>query len=67
MRDPVPPGELGRLLLINAGLDVGYLLAGTVLYTRTRPLLRGFGMAILMHGLFLLVLDLYFWRQLVPN
>ena len=67
VRDPVPPEELGRLLLLNAALDVGYLAAGTVLYTRTRPLLRGFGVAILMHGLFLLVLDLYFWKQLVPG
>lgn len=51
IREPLSNEELAPILLINAGLDVGYLVAGLVLLTRTRPLLKGFGLAIVLQGL----------------
>lgn len=60
--DPVTEIEaFRRLLLVNAGLDVGYLVTGWILLTRTDPLVRGFGRAILIQGAFLMVLDLGWW------
>ena len=50
-----------RILLVNSGLDVVYLIVGVVLLLRTTPLVRGFGIAILMQGGFLLVFDLAWW------
>lgn len=55
MRGPTPPERLRRVLLVNAGLDVGYLAAGAVLVRRTRW--RGDGWAVLVQGAFLLALD----------
>ena len=50
-----------RLLLVNSGLDVVYLVVGVVLVLRATPLVRGFGAAILVQGGFLLVFDLAWW------
>lgn len=50
-----------RILLVNAGLDVIYLIVGVVLLLRAKPLVRGFGAAILVQGGFLLVFDLAWW------
>ena len=52
---PTGRRRLRRVLLVNAGLDVGYLLAGAGLVRRTRW--RGDGQAVLVQGAFLLVLD----------
>lgn len=52
---PTDRGRLRRVLLLNAGLDVGYLLAGASLLRCTRW--RGDGQAVLVQGAFLLVLD----------
>ena len=49
------PARLRRMLLVNAGLDVGYLAAGLWLSRRSRW--RGDGLAVLVQGAFLLVLD----------
>jgi hypothetical protein len=49
------PGRLRRVLLVNAGLDVGYLVAGAWLLRR--PRWRGDGLAVLVQGAFLLSLD----------
>ncbi|MGI8536250.1 MAG: DUF6992 family protein [Mycobacteriales bacterium] len=54
-KGPTDPGRLRRVLLVNAGLDVGYLAAGTWLVQR--PRWRGDGAAVLLQGAFLLVLD----------
>jgi hypothetical protein len=59
-RGPTDPRRLRRVLLLNAGLDVGYLVLGAALL-RTggghgRDL-RGDGAAVLVQGAFLLVLD----------
>lgn len=51
---PTGPRRLRTVLLVNAGLDVGYLAAGGRLL-RTRW--RGDGLAVLVQGAFLLVLD----------
>ncbi len=54
-RGPTDPARLRRVLLVNAGLDVGYLAVGAALVRRARW--RGDGWAVLVQGGFLLVLD----------
>ena len=54
-RGPTDPARLRRVLLVNAGLDVGYLAAGAWLVRDGRW--RGDGAAVLVQGAFLLVLD----------
>lgn len=56
------PARLRRVLLVNAALDVGYLGAGAALVRRTRW--RGDGLAVLVQGAFLLVLDATAARRL---
>jgi hypothetical protein len=54
--------NLRRLLWLNAGLDVGYMLAGWWLArTRgvTQPAWRGHGWGIIIQGGFLFLFDLY--------
>jgi hypothetical protein len=50
------------VLLVNAGLDVGYLAAGARLVRGDRW--RGDGLAVLVQGAFLLVLDSVAARRL---
>ena len=53
-----------KLLLFNAGLDVGYVLGGTYLTERARrpgvdaARLRGYGRSVMLQGAFLFVFDL---------
>jgi len=54
-KGPTEPGRLRRVLLVNAGLDVGYLAAGAWLVRDGRW--RGDGAAVLVQGAFLLLLD----------
>jgi hypothetical protein len=54
-RGPTDPERLRRVLLVNAGLDVGYLATGAWLVRDGRW--RGDGAAVVVQGLFLLVLD----------
>ena len=56
-----PPARLRRVLLVNAGLDVGYVAAGAALL-RTRW--RGDGAAVVVQGAFLLWLDATAARRL---
>ncbi|MEN9673652.1 MAG: hypothetical protein RL553_1917 [Planctomycetota bacterium] len=51
---------LQKVLAINSGLDLLYIITGLVLFTRTKPVLKGFGFAILLQGLFLLIFDAIF-------
>lgn len=60
--EPPTVPDLAFLLKVNMGLDVAYLVTGVVLVTRTTPVLKGFGMAILLQGLFLAILDTAVWR-----
>ena len=53
--------EFRRILAINGGLDILYLITGTILVTRRDSLAGGFGAAILVQGGFLLVFDLGWW------
>jgi hypothetical protein len=55
-------GRLRRVLLVNAGLDVGYLAAGAGLLRTARW--RGDGAAVLVQGAFLLWLDTTAARRL---
>ena len=50
-----PPARLRRVLLVNAGLDVGYVGVGAWLLRSSRW--RGDGAAVLVQGAFLLWLD----------
>ena len=61
-KGPTDPAHLRRVLLVNAGLDVGYLAGGAWLLRRTRW--RGDGLAVLVQGGFLLALDTTVARQL---
>ena len=54
-KGPTDPGRLRTVLLVNAGLDVGYLAAGAWVVRDGRW--RGDGLAVLVQGAFLLVLD----------
>ncbi|MGD1844969.1 MAG: hypothetical protein ACFB10_06200 [Salibacteraceae bacterium] len=55
--------NLQKLLLFNAGLDVGYMLGGAYLMERSRrgtsnaPRLKGFGRSIAVQGAFLFLFD----------
>lgn len=59
--DPQPLDGLILVLKINTGLDVLYLVVAGVLLSRRGPMLRGFGLAILVQGAFLLAFDGYWW------
>ena len=63
-RGPTDPARLRRVLLVNAGLDVGYLAAGAWLVRDGRW--KGDGAAVLVQGAFLLVLDSAAARALRP-
>ena len=64
-KGPTDPARLCRILLLNAGLDVGYCAAGAWLVRRTRW--RGDGLAVLVQGTFLLVLDATAARAVRPS
>jgi len=60
--------KITRILLFNAGLDIGYILGGAYLRERAKTTtnnperLAGFGESIILQGAFLLVFDLaVFW------
>ena len=52
---PPDPARLRRVLLVNAGLDVGYVAGGVALVRHGRW--RQDGWAVVVQGAFLLVLD----------
>ena len=54
-KGPTDRTRLRRILLLNAGLDVGYLALGQRMRRTERW--RGDGLAVLVQGAFLLVLD----------
>ncbi|MEN3186081.1 MAG: hypothetical protein ABDK92_05510 [Atribacterota bacterium] len=59
LRGRGPEGNIRRILLFNAWLDIGYLIAGAVLFLQRTDVNRGFGLAILIQGGFLLFFDLW--------
>ncbi len=70
--NPAEAAGLRRTLLVNAGLDVGYVAAGAHLaHHRTtfggrvgRDAARGHGLAVVVQGLGLMALDLTYARRL---
>lgn len=47
-----------RFLVINEGLDLVYVVVGAAMIWRSaKPMIKGFGGAIIIQGLFLLLLD----------
>ncbi len=59
-----PVGSLETLrdvLFFNCGLDIGYVITGFILTRLRSPKFEGFGWAIVLQGVFLLGLDVYFW------
>lgn len=68
MLDPVTDVDaFRRLLTINGGLDLLYIVTGVILCTRKDQLARGFGAAILVQGFFLLVFDFGWWMSLAAS
>lgn len=61
-KGPTDPTRLRRVLLANAALDVGYLALGERMRRTERW--RGDGLAVLVQGAFLLVLDTTAARRL---
>ena len=55
-KGPTDPARLRTVLLVNAGLDFGYLAMGARMRRTDRW--RGDGLAVLVQGAFLLVLDI---------
>ena len=51
-------GSLRNTLLINAGLDVAYVLGGVYMLSRPEETWRGAGWGIIVQGAFLLAFDL---------
>jgi hypothetical protein len=69
-RGPTDPARLRRVLLVNAGLDVGYLAAGVALLRLPAARARGLGgdgLAVIVQGGFLLLLDSVAARALRPR
>ena len=56
--------SLRQLLWINAGLDIVYIAIGLGLRMRPKPILKGFGLAIVLQGLFLFFFDLFHALQI---
>jgi hypothetical protein len=56
-----PPVELLPILRFNTGLDVLYLWVAGLMLIRKKPMVRGFGLGVLVQGAFLLLFDGYFW------
>jgi len=63
---PIPADELQSILGMNALLDIFYLITGFVLMTRSNPVLKGFGIAILVQGVFLSCFDVTFYFLCKP-
>ncbi len=51
--------QLQRVLWINAGLDVLYMLGGAWAMRSEKPARRGMGLGIVLQGLFLLIFDIF--------
>jgi hypothetical protein len=60
---PMPPADLAPILRFNMGLDGLYIAIGAILGTRPTPRPCGFGIAVVVQGIALLALDLYFYRR----
>ncbi|GEM83563.1 hypothetical protein MHY01S_17290 [Meiothermus hypogaeus NBRC 106114] len=58
------PASLRQLLWINAGLDTLYVTLGLILRKRQEPIYKGFGLAIILQGLFLLGFDVFHALQI---
>lgn len=58
------PAHLRQLLWINAGLDIVYIAIGLGLWMRPKPVLKGFGIAIVVQGLYLFFFDLFHALQM---
>ncbi|GIW34794.1 MAG: hypothetical protein KatS3mg072_2127 [Meiothermus sp.] len=58
------PASLRQLLWINAGLDTLYITVGLILNMRQEPMYKGFGLAIVLQGLFLLGFDVFHALQI---
>jgi hypothetical protein len=58
------PENLRQLLWINAGLDTLYVAVGWALWARLNPMYKGFGLAIMLQGFFLLAFDVFHALQI---
>lgn len=53
-----------RVLLVNVGLDIVYLIGGTIMLATRKPMLSGFGLAVCVQGSALMAFDLAWWHVL---
>lgn len=67
VQEPMPVPELRGVLGINLALQVIYLPLGVLMATRPRPLLRGFGLAILVQAIGLGAIDATFYLKCAPE
>ncbi len=61
---PMASEQLLPILRLNTGLDVLYITIGVMLLLRRSPRMKGFGWAIVVQGVFLLLLDATFWLRI---
>lgn len=61
LADRQTPAQLLPILRFNAGLDVLYIATGAGIAARKGPMTRGFGLAVVVQGVFLLMFDGHFW------
>ena len=61
----MPANKAARFLRINVFLDIGYMLVGSVLILLfwVDPFILGNGIGIIIQGVFLFGLDLYFYQR----
>jgi len=61
----VDPKTIDDLLAFNLGLNVAYVAVGVTLLVLGNPRVRGAGIAVMVQGINLLVLDGYLYSQIV--
>ena len=61
----VDPKTIDDLLAFNLGLNVAYVAVGITLLVLGNPRVRGAGIAVMVQGINLLVLDGYLYSQIV--
>ena len=67
MNPKVDPKTIDDLLAFNLGLNVAYVAVGITLLVLGNPRVRGAGIAVIVQGINLLVLDGYLYSKIVSG